>query len=134
MGNKLEIKKSLAKRPEGFECHGLKYPPTFSAAAAGARTGRDAAERRRNRKRMSVSTSGDEWLNFRHPIDNIVLSGGGSKGYAFVGALKVRHSLGQACFAKQMRLAEGPTQGRRPWPADLNTGRLLFVLRFAPMD
>lgn len=32
----------------------------------------------------------NEWLNFKqYPFENIVLSGGGSKGYSYVGALKV---------------------------------------------
>ena len=39
----------------------------------------------------SADANGDcaAWLNFNYPFENIVLSGGGSKGYAYVGALKV---------------------------------------------
>lgn len=37
----------------------------------------------------SNSDGDDSWLSFKYPFENVVLSGGGSKGYAYVGGLKV---------------------------------------------
>ena len=104
MGNKLDIKQSL-KAEDGFECHGLKYPPSYTTWSDYA-TNKERGDRniygesRIIRKRFSTHGS-DDWLHFDYPIDNIVLSGGGSKGYAFVGALKVR-----ACYSFYTKIKE----------------------------
>ena len=89
MGNKLDIEKSLETK-DGFECHGLKYPPSYSESYTKTRIKKKAREGpRRVVKRRSIAGP-DDWLHWDYSVDNVVLSGGGSKGYAFVGALKVR--------------------------------------------
>lgn len=94
MGNNLDIRKSLKDHADGFECHGLRYPPSYQSVkghrdeSKSYKAHNEADQMRRRRKR---STS-EGWTHFQYPIDNVVLSGGGSKGYAFVGALKVRAS------------------------------------------
>ena len=99
MGNKLDIMKSLEK-DDGFECHGLKYPPSYTDNST-----RDRRNKSRMRKR--VSTVGpDDWLHFDYPVDNVVLSGGGSKGYAFVGALKVRLQVCSVLRERNIRIKE----------------------------
>ena len=91
MGNKLDIAKSLEAK-DGFECHGLKYPPTYSVGSDNDTRKRankkGIGESRRAQQRISAAAPHD-WLHCDYSVDNIVLSGGGSKGYAFVGALKV---------------------------------------------
>ena len=95
MGNKLDIAKSLEVK-DGFECHGLKYPPSYSVGSDNNTRKRakkkGTGESRRAQQRMSPAGP-DDWLHCDYSVDNIVLSGGGSKGYAFVGALKVRNKF-----------------------------------------
>ena len=35
----------------------------------------------------------DKWMTYPYSFQNLVLSGGGAKGYAYLGALKVRYEL-----------------------------------------
>ena len=95
MGNKLDIAKSLEAK-DGFECHGLKYPPSYSVGSDSDTRKRankkSTGESRRVQHRRSPAGP-DDWLHCDYSVDNIVLSGGGSKGYAFVGALKVKNKF-----------------------------------------
>ena len=94
MGNKLDISKSLQVN-DGFECHGLKYPPSYAAVKAEKQDQRDRRHKNEEEEYRGTQkgVTREDWMQYDYPVDNLVLSGGGSKGYAFVGAFKVRPAI-----------------------------------------
>ena len=102
----------LSSRSTGYEAHGIHHPP-YSEHKKG-KIERDKQRRSSTKKHTKGSTCNDapcvngklipngtsssptgnvdllpKWQTYSYPIENIVMSGGGSKGYSFIGSLKV---------------------------------------------
>ena len=73
----MDIAKSLEAK-DGFECHGLKYPPSYSVGSDNDTRKRakkkGIGQSRRAQQRMSPAGP-DDWLHCDYSVDNIVLSG-----------------------------------------------------------
>ena len=82
-------------RKESFNVKGIKYPSSpkphhRKGHKAKNKTTKKAAFKRNHDSVTSILEGNGSWKEFKkYPFQNLVLSGGGSKGYAFVGALKV---------------------------------------------
>ncbi len=87
-----------AKSPDhhdGFEAHGVCYPPNYTKH----RERHHGAKYKPHHEKVtdspdvgskSLKLRRNNWLHHEYQIQNLVMSGGGSKGYAFVGGMKVK--------------------------------------------
>ena len=73
--------------PPGYEAHHKQKKKKKEKK----RRGKRQAEIRIPKELSPGDPSGidEAWMSYDYPFQNIVLSGGGSKGYSFVGSLKV---------------------------------------------
>ena len=96
------------KEEDTYVVHGIRYLSNKSNSSKSRKSSRnrspgDTTDGRRRNHSSSIYVSSDwtdhislsnvDWANSdAYPYENIVMSGGGSKGYAFIGALKVQGS------------------------------------------
>lgn len=103
--------KKQKKRESQYVVHGLRYlsDKSRSSNRSNSDSSRSLQEQKKSdatQQNGSLYVSSDwtenlfdqaslaevDWSNAScYPYENIVMSGGGSKGYAFIGALKVQH-------------------------------------------
>ena len=94
MGNKALSKPKKPPPHKLYSMHGIQYmrekkDPTQEDLEQATSNG--AVQGKLIREYSSVNGFEDvQWITSEYPFENIVMSGGGSKGYAYIGALKVR--------------------------------------------
>ena len=91
MGVCISKKKAPPPVHRMYNIHGIQYLPENKDETKNPQeVTANGVQGKLLREQSSVNGFSDiQWLDAEYPFENVIMSGGGSKGYAYIGALKV---------------------------------------------